>query len=47
MGTHLPEDCFEMAKNKSKKEEWVKKRKAQDLDKENAPPRRSNRQRKK
>ena len=47
MGTHLPEDCFEMAKNKSKEEEWFKKRKAQDLNKEYAPPRRSTRPRKK
>ena len=47
MGTHLPEDCFEAAKNKGKKEEWVKKRKAQDLEKENVPPLRSNRQRRK
>ena len=47
MGTHLPEDCFEAAKNKSKKEEYFKKRKAQDLEKENAQPRRINRQKKK
>ena len=46
MGTHFPEDCFEAAKNKSKKEEYIKKRKAQELDKENAPPRRSHKQRK-
>ena len=37
MGTHLPEDCFEAVKKKSKKEEWIKRRKAQDLGKENDP----------
>ena len=47
MGTHFPEDCFEAAKNKSRKEEYTKKGKAQELDKENAPPRISHRQRKK
>ena len=47
MCTHLADECFEAAKNKGKKDEWIKKRKAQDLEKENAPPRRSNRQRKK
>ena len=46
MGTHLHEDCFTSAKNKEKKAEWAKRRKAQDLKKENAPSRRRNRYKK-
>ena len=46
MGTHLPEDCYTLEKNKEKKAEYIKKRKAQNLDKENQPPRRSNRYKK-
>ena len=46
MGRHLTEDYYTLEKNKEKKAEYIKKRKTQSVDKENQPPRRSNRYKK-
>ena len=35
MGTHLPKDFYTLEKNKEKKAEYIKKKKPQDLEKEN------------
>ena len=46
MGTHLPEDCYTLEKSKEKEAEYIKERKAQDLEKKYIPPRRSQRYKK-